>query len=196
MTNLLKEELLSGQDFKRATIKDLVKVNTDLINADMTESKIINCDFSCSNLSGSKLDNASLIENILFRTNLSGASLRSTQIENCTLDRTDFSNSDLTGASLKSVVLAQTNFYNANLEGVDLRGLDLSSVNFQNVKGVHYYQLLFNDVKIICIIEKDNILLFYNIKGKIQVVKECDLVLESFLKNIINKAVSFLDQVI
>lgn len=81
---------------------------------------------SKDDLSGKKLDHASLSNTDLSESNLSKASLRHSQLKGANLRNTDLTESDLRGAHLEHADVTGANLHNADLSDADLRGVDLS----------------------------------------------------------------------
>ena len=112
------------------TLKEALKIGTNLSGANLRYT----------NLSGADLSGA----------NLSGANLRYTDLSGADLRYTDLSGANLSGADLRYTDLSGANLSGANLSGADLSGANLSGANTTNTRLSIYSKWNFS-------IENDNL---------------------------------------
>jgi uncharacterized protein YjbI with pentapeptide repeats len=94
---------LSGTDFRRSNMREVLLQDSDLKSADLSKTDLRGANLSNSDLASAALSKATLIGANLQGANLTGASL----------DKAQFGEADLTGANLENANLLEADFETA-----------------------------------------------------------------------------------
>ena len=101
--------------------------NSNLRNADLSDTNLRNANLSSADLSDANLRNADLSD-----TNLRNADLSDTNLRNANLSSADLSDANLRNANLRNANLSDTNLSSADLSDADLRNADLRNADLSS----------------------------------------------------------------
>jgi uncharacterized protein YjbI with pentapeptide repeats len=124
----LNEVILVGVD-AALNMKICKAHHLDVTMADLTSSKIVECDLSFAYGIGVKLPHAELEE-----VNFTKADLRKSEFTNTIAKKCDFQGADLRGADFSDADFSDADFRGADLRGADFTGAKLKNALFDNCK--------------------------------------------------------------
>jgi len=140
---VLSQGNLKESDLKDADLRYSILIEADLSNANLSGANLRNVDFTGANLNGADLSRADLTGAIFTNANLEGANLAgrdfsnkdltgtiltNANLEGANLAETDLSNKDLTGT-----ILIESNLKGVNLAGALLKNTDMTRANLSDV---------------------------------------------------------------
>lgn len=126
-----------GVDFSYCDMRG-VKLNANLLGADLGRADLTGADLQKANLNYSNLAGAKLLGANLSAAQLSHANLAEADLSNSVLDGADLrganlSNAVLTGAKLRDANLSRTKLVETNLDGADISGCSIYGISAWDV---------------------------------------------------------------
>jgi uncharacterized protein YjbI with pentapeptide repeats len=123
---------------------------TDLANADLSHSLLINPNFYKASLHGTAAHNTMILGGDLVKTNLKGADLSHSAIIGTNAQEASFEGANLNNAALVSTSLLDADFTLADLSNTLLASLDVTGADFSdaNLSGARSYHVNWEQAKV------------------------------------------------